>query len=779
MVVQSAETEGKTLIPLVTEPSERRAAYRLRRSEFEFKRIHPADLDSETEQGWTVDRRLKRRLIVKRPKKGARYLEDRVWCLMHNMGYGTLNGENFKIEFTRHDRSRGRKQIDVFAKDEETVAIIECKSCETRRRRRLAPDITETESLQRGLANAVREHFGAEFKPKVLWLYVTENVIWSEEDLARAEAANIRVVTENELQYFEAYIGHVGSAGRYQFLAEFLQGQVIPELSDIKVPATRGAFTFYAFTISARHLLKIAFVNHQALNHPDSRPAYQRMINKARLRRISEFIVGGGYFPTNVLVNFTEKCRFERLTGEEAGGEGTRFGWLYLPNKYKTAWIIDGQHRLFGFTDLSDDFLDVPLFVIAFEQMDTLKEADLFITINHEQKSVPKSLLVALQADLKLGSEDPREGLAAISSALVRSLSLDASGPFFRRFAVPGLPAAEGQNLTIPEAVKGLSRSTLLGKVTGKKSRVPGFLSAGTDAATQIRARKILNGYFGAIMDAAPERWAAGRSSHVSVNPGVRAHLLLISDVLKFQHSQGSIDPDLASVDNVVKSLTSFIAPYYDWLKKSTDEQVAEKFSRKFGEGGVIEYFYGLLDIVAPHHPGFGSEEYRLYKERQADERNVQADRDLNDLQSLISEVVVEKLKEIHGTHELPSGDRAFWELGIENFEIRQGAYRKQQQEPVSKRAPKEAYLDLIDFEKIIKQSSNREALGPIFSIPPQDVKVDKNRIYLDWLLELNELRRITAHKSVYRQFREEDYVFISWLKRELYERCTSAGYPV
>jgi hypothetical protein len=42
---------------------------------------------------------------------------------------------------------------------------------------------------------------------------VTENIIWNENDLERAEAANIRVVTENELSYFETFIAHIGSAG--------------------------------------------------------------------------------------------------------------------------------------------------------------------------------------------------------------------------------------------------------------------------------------------------------------------------------------------------------------------------------------------------------------------------------------------------------------------------------------------------------------------------------------------------------------------------------------
>jgi len=772
----------QALTPLLSDITERRAAFRERSSPFDFAKIHPADADEYSSKGWEDHRDLKKRKIMKRPKRLPKMLEDRVWCLMYSMGYPVLNDNGFNIHFNRHDKSRGKKQIDVFAKDDETVVVAECKTRATRGRSDLTNFLHETENLQKDLANSIRSHFSADFNPKILWIYVTENIIWSEADLTRAEAANVRIITENELQYFEAYISHVGTAGRHQFLAEFLQGQEIPELAGIKVAATKGSFgkqKFYAFTTSARHLLKIAFVNHQALNHPDSRPAYQRMISKSRLKKISEFISGGGYFPTNILVNFTESCKFEPISGQVYGAEGTRFGWLFLPSKYKSAWIIDGQHRLFGFTNLDDDALDAPLFVIAFEQMDSQKEADLFITINHEQKSVPKGLLVALQADLKFGSTDPREGLSALSSALVRSLSLDASGPLFRRFAVPGVPTAAGQNLTIPEAVKGLNRSALLGRVVGRKARLPGYLSGATDEATLVRARKVINGYFAAIMDANPVRWNAGRAGHVSVNPGVRAHLQLMNEALKFLDAKGSIDPHSATPEMLRSALCDFIKPYLTWIADASDEAVADKFSRKFGEGGVTEYFYALCDLVAPSNVGFGSDEYLAYKERAADERNLQADKDITDLQSVISQVVIETLKQVHGEGALSSGDKAYWELGIENFDIRQAAYRKQQQEPVAKRAPKEAYLDLIDFEKIIKQPSNVEHLKPIFSIPLRGVKPNPSKVYLEWLAELNELRRVTAHKSVYRQFTNEDYDFISWIKREIYDRCALAGFDL
>ena len=477
------------------------------------------------------------------------------------------------------------------------------------------------------------------------------------------------------------------------------------------------------------------------------------------------------------MVNFTEPCRFDLLSNKDNADPNIKFGLLYLPSKFKSAWVIDGQHRLYGFSNVPDRFLDTSLFVLAFEKMDTKTEADLFITINHEQRSVPKGLLVTLQADLKLGSGDPREAISALASALVRIINSDNTGPFFRRFEIPGILPTETQNLTIAEAVKGLVRSNLFGRVLPKKSKISGFFSGETDDETLARARKITNGYFRSIMDANSGRWERGRSAHICVNPGIRAHFLLIQEVLLFLVEQGDFDPSAETAEKVVAKLVAFIEPILAFVADASDKVIEANFSRKFGEGGVREYFYNLCEIVQKKHKDFGGEDFKKYKAHAADARVQQADDDIGDLQEAISRVVIETLKKIHGTHELPSGEKAYWDTGIENVEIKQNAYKKQQQATVAKRAPREAYLDLIDFEKIIKQPSNWPTFEPIFNVPIQGEKGKK--YYLTWLEKLNEIRRVSAHKSLYRQYSDEDLEFVSSIKTELFDRFTAAGFEI
>lgn len=316
------------LTPLLITKSERLAAYTKRRDEFVYESISPSDTEKYEAAGWVLHKESKTRVRMKRLKQHNQLLNDQVWCLFYRMGYPELNGEEFKIGYTNIDGTSGEKKLNVFAKDDETVIITECKSKETRGRKNLSKDILDTATLQKPISIAIKKHYGNNFKPKIIWAYVTNNIIWSESDLEQASTSNIRVITENEMQYFDAFIKHMGPAGRYQFLAEFLAGQEIHGLSNIKVPAIRGKLggnSFYSFVTTPRHLLKIAFVNHQALNHPDGRPAYQRMIAPSRIKEIGGFIEKGGYFPTNILINFIEKCRFDLLPNKENSDPQIKF----------------------------------------------------------------------------------------------------------------------------------------------------------------------------------------------------------------------------------------------------------------------------------------------------------------------------------------------------------------------------------------------------------------------------------------------------------------------
>ena len=278
------------------------------------------------------------------------------------------------------------------------------------------------------------------------------------------------------------------------------------------------------------------------------------------------------------------------------------------------------------------------------------------------------------------------------------------------------------------------------------------------------------------IEEAAPDKWGAGRSGHILTNPGVRSHLQLLAEALRYLHGLGKIDPYVATPEQISVALKTFLDPMLKWLKGASHSDMEARFARRYGEGGVKEYFYYLCDLVSASEANFGPDDYREYKIKSSDERRASAKLDVEDLTKLISRVIIEKLKEIYGTGELPSGEKKYWELGIADSKIKEDAYRAQQQTKPDKRAPKEAYLHLIDFEKIIKQKGNWEYLKPIFNIPRHGVNLKSKEYHVDWLNEFNEIRRVASHSSIYRQLSDDDLDFLKWLKGDLYLRCEAAG---
>jgi hypothetical protein len=69
------------LTPILETPEELRAAYRRRRDEFDYQKIHPADEAKYVVDGWEPHRLLQSALWIKKAKTPDRRLKERVWSL--------------------------------------------------------------------------------------------------------------------------------------------------------------------------------------------------------------------------------------------------------------------------------------------------------------------------------------------------------------------------------------------------------------------------------------------------------------------------------------------------------------------------------------------------------------------------------------------------------------------------------------------------------------------------------------------------------------------------
>lgn len=754
----------KYLGPLFTDPSKIRREAVHRRKPFDEKSVVADAIQVHEAKGWQVDRTLKRVTKVKKEKDIDERLENRFWMLLFKLGYPEVSdGRNFTILIERKGAEPLRKQIDVFGKDDETVIVAECKASEKLTKRSLQKDIEEFANLKGPIANAIRKHYGEALKLKIIWLFVTENIIWSSPDKQRALGEKIRIITERELRYYVQIAEHLGKAARYQFLAEFLKDQQIPELANKTVSAIKGRLggkPFFCFVITPRHLLKISFVNHRSLNDPEGAPTYQRLVSRSRMRDIGEFIKAGGYFPNNLIINFTRNVRFDKIAEDE--NSGVMFGHLYLPDRYRSAWIIDGQHRLYGFSPIDDKYLDQNIVVVAFETLPKAEEANLFVTINHEQKSVPKHLLDDLEGELKWGSTVPSERIGAIAARLINCLNIDVGEAFYNRITQQGMPSTSKTCLTIPALKEALRRSGLLGRAVLNNTNYDlGALCGRTDSETLDRARSALNQYFGQVRNANLTEWENGRDGILCTNVAVQAYIMLLGTLVKYWEANTAADAREMIVEDMMLETEEYLQPVLDFLENNNVMQLKTAFQVPFGSGGPREYYYRLCKMIKDKYSDFRPEGMEQWEEEQSEERIQDADTKLKVIVSEIRKYIFVVFRAIHGEKK-----DAYWDKGVSDKALKAEAYKRSLDYDVEERLPLETYLEVIEMKKIVENKQNWPLFKEVFNIPETGEKgMAKN---LKWMDRINELRRIPGHPAKERHYKIEDFQYIDFVHNKL-----------
>ena len=753
------------LTPTPQERGSLKGEFQSRRREFHEKRVPLSDLDDCIAQGWIVKTQDGTRAKIRRRKSTDERLENRFWTSLYRLGYSELGpGRDFKVLISKRHEPQLHKKVEVFAKDDETIIIAKCKSFDTPKRRSLQKDLDEFIASKGPIANAVKRHYGDDFKPKIIWFLITENVIWSKPDLEHARQNRIQVMRESEYRYFSQLIEHLGPAARPQFLAEYLSGAPVPEMENITTPAIKGVLggkKFYAFVATPEQLLKIAFVNHRALNDPEGAPTYQRLIQKSRLKQIAKFLSGGGFFPNSILINFKEKMRFDLI--QNPGNWPVQFGMLYLPNTYKSAWIVDGQHRLYAFGDLEEYRKKEHLIVVAFERLPEAAEANLFVTINHEQKRVPKNLLDELEGELKWGSTIPRQRIGAIASRLIALLNADNGSPFYNRVATPGIKQTTDVPLTVPEFKVGLLATDLLGvRAAHDKQYQLGPLCGKDDKSTLDKAADALNAYFGLLYEANPDRWTVGKHGHLCSNVSVGGHVRLFDALI--QHASANKEQGVAQLEGgeIVELVRPFLAPILTFVASASEEAFVARYKPKFGSGGMVEHYYKLCEQVAAASPDFSPAGFGDWCRKASEDDAKNADETVKRLQSMVHNAAVFIMKREHGNKYLDK-TALKKEIMMKAFERQLEDKQKGEEKEL------DVYFDLIDFKEIIDHRQNWNIFRDTFDIPmPGEKGQAKNTT---WLKQLNELRRVSAHPAGARQYKPEDVTFLRWIDKELSNR--------
>ena len=473
------EDEFKELI----EPEDIKSYLKSKKDQYLYQAIPRSLLADYQANGWEIQKEYKTKLKIKKNKSQADYFEDRVWSLMANLGFKYMNKDsNFKIIYSKDLR----QQIDVFAATDEVVLIIECKSAENRKNKDFSKDINEFGALREKIINRVKQYFDG--KPKFAFLFCTNNYIVSDPDQKRMKDNNILWLNQDDIQYFEKLIFSIKDATIYQFLGRIFAQQKIPNMKN-KIPAIRGkmgGYSFYSFAVEPATLLQISYVLHRVQTSEETLNTYQRIVKPKRIAEIQSFLDNGNFFPNAIILNIDtlkgQPLQFDAVEKNNYDSQ-TQIGILHLPQNYHCAYIIDGQHRLYGYAcSKYKESNTIP--VIAFENLPSEEQAKLFVDINSKQKTVNKNLLNTLDADLRWNSSNKDDAIKALKSKLLQKLTEDQLSPLYKLISTGDNSSDNQTSLTLSYLCSyGFGKTNFFGQLQKKTIIKMGYLCDKEDLA--------------------------------------------------------------------------------------------------------------------------------------------------------------------------------------------------------------------------------------------------------------------------------------------------------
>lgn len=329
------------------------------------------------------------------PRKSAAAVaaefEERIRSLLKRCGFSDVGGG--------HELRLG-EQIDACGGFEDTLLIVECKTGPKR-----GKPLLDTIKLLRGKMRSITE------------AAKTDSTYGKFRDYRFAVASNfkIREVDREEarkdpqvflwdigfVEYYEDLTRKIGKYAKYNLLGELAVDPRVAQV--IQVPSFRttvGSSTLYLFFANPKEILRWAYVARREIGREKY---YQRFVQPGRLRSIAQYVNQGKYFPNAVILAFNVKPEFTPFPEVHAGfpswSSNLEFGCLSFPATYRSCWIIDGQHRLYGLSQSTASDFMMPM--VSLEDASVEDQAQLFLDINKNQKTVPADLVWDLEGQMR------------------------------------------------------------------------------------------------------------------------------------------------------------------------------------------------------------------------------------------------------------------------------------------------------------------------------------------------------------------------------------------
>ncbi len=762
---------------LVSDDSEIGKIYKIKKSQYYCRSVVHSEVDSYLSKGWEIEKELKNKTRIRLKKPHDVLFEDEVWCQFYELGYRKLNRDNaFSLRFGKNEADK--KQIDVVVVSDDIVFLVECKSSERPKKAKSYKDEFDLMALRLdGLYKAVKELFGRAVKVK--YIFATRNIRLSPEgeDLIRLRKAGIYYYGDNTYDYINSLIKHYKHAAYYQFLGLVFKNEKINQ-EKIKLPAIEGKMgnkTYYMCSIEPHLLLKLGFILHKTKANENESPTYQRLLVPSRLKGITRFIDEGGYFPNSIIVNFSASRGLRFESQSRKNDSISRCGTLSIPNQYAIAYIIDGQHRLYGYAN-SKYKKNNTVPIVALVGLDPVDQLKIFMDINQNQKAVSASLRLVLEEDLYWNSARADSRMKALRSSITKLLSLN-QGPLFNKISV----GEDASLLSFKPFTYALSKSGLLPTATGNQYNEESVRTCiynihnNNHSEEMERSRKhivaLLNLCYEYVEQNYPDIFNREKYFIVS-NRGTYAFIVLIGSLNSFLMEKGVISRS-TSVSDRFQCLQKYLKTLLEGISGLSHSDAHQQLVL-LGAGADVKWLRFFQSIIHERFPEYDPPELVDWRERQDEELQDQGRKYGIAIEKYIKRTVLHKLQLLYGDD---------WELEIASIKRECDSRASQEMEKRYKEGLPRIDIDwkemfnIVDYKTIIEKHWTKrrgdlkdfKTFEDEFSIDIGDgfnSKADK----LKWISHFNSYRNLWAHEgSKEKTLNKDEVLFLSKIYARFY----------
>lgn len=298
-------------------------------------------------------------------------------------------------------------EVDVCAIQENHMYLIECKSGNLKSRNN---ELRRKKDLISAIKSKSVVKINNDSTPKLLLskldeidhvhlcYYLGDDSTYKN-NKTTLESRDILVWNNDAVDYFETVSQTLGSLTRKEII--YREFNVTDEDSRTQgIPAIKfnqGDLILHLFTLDAETLLKIAYVSRRGSKRDES---YQRIINSDRLDSITRFITES----KNLIMANPVILAFDPDVYGKVKYSNT--GEMVFTNIACSAWVIDGQHRIFAFRDIDLGSrrykkYNIRIPIVALEKSNPEIQSETFVNINYYQKKIESLLIYDLAANFK------------------------------------------------------------------------------------------------------------------------------------------------------------------------------------------------------------------------------------------------------------------------------------------------------------------------------------------------------------------------------------------